>query len=151
MKPIEVLRKLNESISPDIAEAEYNEVLNEFRSFIESKYNCNGVEELKSQLENVTEEDLNEFFMDKFYDEDDMDKLNAEEDAVRSVYPPVTDESIFEPTPEDIEEMKYWYNDNPADLYAEKEREYDDGDTDWNAEHEADATERMERRYGGSD
>ena len=116
MKPIEVLRKLNESISPDIAETEYNEVLNEFRSFIESKYNCNGVEELKSQLENVTEEDLNEFFMDKFYDEDDMDKLNAEEDAVRSVYPPVTDESIFEPTPEDIEEMKYWYNDNPEDL-----------------------------------
>lgn len=142
MKPIEVLRKLNESVSPDIVETEYNEVLNEFRSFIESKYNCNGVEELKSQLENVTEEDLNEFFMDKFYDEDDMDKLNAEEDAVRSVYPPVTDESIFEPTPEDIEEMKYWNHDVP---------EYDDGDTDWNAEHEADATERMERRYGGSD
>lgn len=141
MKPIEVLRKLNESISPDIAETEYNEVLNEFRSFIESKYNCNGVEELKSQLENVTEEDLNEFFLDKFYDEDDMDKLNAEEDAVRSVYSPVTDESIFEPTPEDIEEMKYWGHDVP---------EYDDGDTDWNAEHEADAIERMERRYGGS-
>lgn len=141
MKPIEVLRKLNESISPDIVETEYNEVLNEFRSFIKSKYNCNGVGELKSQLENVTEEDLNEFFIDKFYDEDDIDKLNAEEDAVRSVYPPVTDESIFEPTPEDIEEMKYWNHDVP---------EYDDGDTDWNAEHEADATERMERRYGGS-
>lgn len=125
MKPISILNKLNESISPDVAETEYNKVLNEFRSFIENKYSCKDIEELKVQLENVTEEDINEFFTDKFYDEDDMDKLNAEEDAVRSVYPPVTDDSIFEPTPEDIEEMKYWYNDNPADLYAEKE--YDGG------------------------
>ena len=63
----------------------------------------------------------------KFYSnlerEDEVDELNNIEDAIRTVYPPQTsDESIFEPTSEDIEEMKYWYNDNPADLYAEKER-----------------------------
>ena len=74
-----------------------------------------------------------------------MDLVNKIEDVIRREYGVIADsndESIFEPTPEDIEEMKYWNHDVP---------EYDDGDTDWNAEHEADATERMERRYGGSD
>lgn len=33
--------------------------------------------------------------------------------------------------------------------YSSDETEYDDGDTNWAAEEEADATERMEKRYGG--
>ena len=125
MKPISILNKLNES-SIDQIEVKYNDVLNDFRSFIEAKYDTKSIEELKAQLQEVTEDDVNEFITDKFYDlerEDEVDELNNIEDAIRTVYPPQTsDESIFEPTSEDIEEMKYWYNDNPADLYAEKER-----------------------------
>lgn len=75
----------------------------------------------------VTDEDVNEYFTGMFYDiwdNDDLDSANAAEDIIRAEYH-VSDKS---------------------DDY-----EYDDGDTNWAAEEEADATERMERRYGSMD
>ena len=117
--------EINESVAPDIAEEKYNAEINEFRSFIEEKYGCKDVEELKQQLENVTEEDINEFCTDKFYDletEEDMDKLNDVEEVLRN---------------------QYGLLDSRSDDYEE----YDDGDTNWAAEEEADADERFENRY----
>ena len=71
----------------------------------------------------VTDEDVNEYFTGMFYDiwdNDDLDSANAAEDIIRAEYH-VSDKS---------------------DDY-----EYDDGDTNWAAEEEADALERFENRY----
>lgn len=74
----------------------------------------------------VTDEDVNEYFTGMFYDiwdNDDLDSANAAEDIIRAEYH-VSDKS---------DDYEY------------------DGDTNWAAEEEADATERMERRYGSMD
>lgn len=75
--------------------------------------------------DNITEEDLGDYFtgfVHEIESYEDIDELNRAEDFIRS---------------------KYNIIDN-ADDY----QEYDDGDTDWAAEEEADATERLEYRYG---
>ena len=75
--------------------------------------------------DNITEEDLGDYFtgfVHEIESDEDIDELNRAEDFIRS---------------------KYNIIDNTDDY-----QEYDDGDTDWAAEEEADAIERMERRYG---
>jgi len=53
-----------------------------------------------------------------------------------------------------VERVGDFYMQDPAeqqaaeDVYLDTLREYDDGDTDWLAEEEADALERLEYRYG---
>lgn len=102
----------------------FNEtVLRDFRLFLMDKYG----DEL---YQDVTDEDVNEYFTGMFYDiwdNDDFDTANAAEDIIRAEYH-VPDKSDY-------------YDDY----------EYDDGDTNWDAEEEADALERMERRYGSMD
>ena len=102
----------------------FNEtVLRDFRLFLMDKYG----DEL---YQDVTDEDVNEYFTGMFYDiwdNDDFDTANAAEDIIRAEYH-VPDKSDY-------------YDDY----------EYDDGDTNWDAEEEADALERMERRYGSID
>ena len=98
-----------------------NLVLRDFRLFLMDKYN-------DEFYKDVTEDDVNEYFTGMFYDivdSDDLDSANAAEDIIRA---------------------EYHLSDSKSDDY-----EYDDGDTNWAAEEEADAIERMERRYGGID
>ena len=76
--------------------------------------------------DNITEEDLGDYFtgfVHEIESDEDIEELNRAEDFIRS---------------------KYNIIDNSDDY-----REYDDGDTDWAAEEEADATERFENRYMG--
>ena len=100
----------------------FNEtVLRDFRLFLMDKYG----DEL---YQDVTDEDVNEYFTGMFYDiwdNDDFDTANAAEDIIRAEYH-VPDKSVY-------------YDDY----------EYDDGDTNWAAEEEADALERFENRYIG--
>lgn len=100
----------------------FNEtVLRDFRLFLMDKYG----DEL---YQDVTDEDVNEYFTGMFYDiwdNDDFDTANAAEDIIRAEYH-VPDKSDY-------------YDDY----------EYDDGDTNWAAEEEADALERFENRYIG--
>ena len=100
----------------------FNEtVLRDFRLFLMDKYG----DEL---YQDVTDEDVNEYFTGMFYDiwdNDDFDTANAAEDIIRAEYH-VPDKSDY-------------YDDY----------EYDDGDTNWAAEEEADALERFENRYMG--
>lgn len=75
--------------------------------------------------DNITEEDLGDYFtgfVHEIESDEDIEELNRAEDFIRS---------------------KYNIIDNTDDY-----QEYDDGDTNWAAEEEADAIERMERRYG---
>lgn len=113
--------KENKSI-PSMKDKDFNEtVLRDFRLFLMDKYG----DEL---YKDVTDEDVNEYFTGMFYDiwdNDDLDSANAAEDIIRAEY----------------------HLSDKSDNY----QEYDDGDTDWAAEEEADATERMERRYGSMD
>ena len=76
--------------------------------------------------DNITEEDLGDYFtgfVHEIESDEDIDELNRAEDFIRS---------------------KYNIIDNTDDY-----REYDDGDTDWAAEEEADALDRFENRYMG--
>ena len=74
--------------------------------------------------DNITEEDLGDYFtgfVHEIENDEDIDELNRAEDFIRS---------------------KYNIIDNTDDY-----QEYDDGDTDWAAEEEADALDRFENRY----
>lgn len=110
------------SYIPNMSDKDFRDlVLRDFRLFLMDKYN----DEL---YKDVTEDDVNEYFTGMFYDiidSDDLDSANAAEDIIRA---------------------EYHLSDSKSDDY-----EYDDGDTNWAAEEEADAIERMERRYGGID
>lgn len=94
-------------------------VLRDFRLFLMDRYD----DEL---YRDVTEDDVNDYFTGMFFemmDYDDLDSANAAEDIIRTEYH-ISDKS---------------------DDY----QEYDDGDTDWAAEEEADALDRFENRYMG--
>lgn len=117
-----------------LKEAEMKNVYTDFTDFISNKYGTKSQQDLENQLKHVSNEDVNEYFSDKFLDaehEEDIDNLNAQEELIRKTYnvpdSDYEDESIFEPTKEDLEEMKYWYNDNPSDLYeSQKLNEHND-------------------------
>lgn len=76
--------------------------------------------------DNITEEDLGDYFtgfVHEIENDEDIDELNRAEDFIRS---------------------KYNIIDNTDDY-----QEYDDGDTNWAAEEESDALDRLENRYMG--
>ena len=113
--------KESESIH-SMKDENFNEtVLRDFRLFLMDKYG----DEL---YKDVTDEDVNEYFTGMFYDiwdNDDLDSANAAEDIIRAEY--------------HISDKSDYYDDY----------EYDDSDTNWDAEEEADALERFENRYMG--
>ena len=118
-----IFNNLKESESiPSMKDENFNEtVLRDFRLFLMDKYG----DEL---YKDVTDEDVNEYFTGMFYDiwdNDDLDSANAAEDIIRAEY--------------HISDKSDYYDDY----------EYDDGDTNWAAEEEADALERLENRYMG--
>ena len=118
-----IFNNLKESESiPSMKDENFNEtVLRDFRLFLMDKYG----DEL---YKDVTDEDVNEYFTGMFYDiwdNDDLDSANAAEDIIRAEY--------------HISDKSDYYDDY----------EYDDGDTNWDAEEEADALERFENRYMG--
>ena len=120
-----IFNNLKESESiPSMKDENFNEtVLRDFRLFLMDKYG----DEL---YKDVTDEDVNEYFTGMFYDiwdNDDLESANAAEDIIRAEY--------------HLSDKSDYYDDY----------EYDDGDTNWDAEEEADALERMERRYGSMD
>ena len=98
-------------------------VMRDFQLYIEDKYNPETEEELQDRLSKVTEEDVNDYFTGMFYeivDTDDLDSANEAENIIRTAY----------------------------NLLDDDYQEYDDGDTNWAAEEEADAIDRLESRYG---
>ena len=102
-------------------------VMRDFQLYIEDKYDVETDEELQDRLSKVTEEDVNDYFTGMFYeivDTDDLDSANEAEKIIRNKY-------------------------GLTDISSEDYQEYDDGDTNWAAEEEADAIERLEYRYGG--
>ena len=113
----------SESI-PNMNDENFEEtVLRDFRLYLLDKYD----DELYSD---VTNDDINEYFTGMFYDiwdNDDLDSANEAEKIIRNKYNCLDSRD---------------FSDEP---------EYDDGDTNWAAEEEADAIERMERRYGSID
>ena len=118
-----IFNNLKESESiPSMKDENFNEtVLRDFRLFLMDKYG----DEL---YKDVTDEDVNEYFTGMFYDiwdNDDLDSANAAEDIIRAEY--------------HISDKSDYYDDY----------EYDDSDTNWDAEEEADALERFENRYMG--
>ena len=118
-----IFNNLKESESiPSMKDENFNEtVLRDFRLFLMDKYG----DEL---YKDVTDEDVNEYFTGMFYDiwdNDDLDSANAAEDIIRAEY--------------HLSDKSDYYDDY----------EYDDGDTNWDAEEEADALERFENRYMG--
>ena len=120
-----IFNSLRESESiPSMRDENFNEaVLKDFRLFLMDKYG----DEL---YKDVTDDDVNEYFTGMFYDiwdNDDLESANAAEDIIRAEY--------------HLSDKSDYYDDY----------EYDDGDTNWDAEEEADALERMERRYGSMD
>ena len=120
-----IFNNLKESESiPSMKDENFNEtVLRDFRLFLMDKYG----DEL---YKDVTDEDVNEYFTGMFYDiwdNDDLDSANAAEDIIRAEY--------------HISDKSDYYDDY----------EYDDGDTNWDAEEEADALERFENRYMGGE
>lgn len=120
-----IFNNLKESESiPSMKDENFNEtVLRDFRLFLMDKYG----DEL---YKDVTDEDVNEYFTGMFYDiwdNDDLESANAAEDIIRAEY--------------HLSDKSDYYDDY----------EYDDGDTNWAAEEESDALERMERRYGSMD
>lgn len=114
-------------LSEDVVDKQ--SILDDFNNFIKGKYGIYNNQDLADQLEHVSNEDVNEYFTDKFYDmetEDDLDNINSAEDIIRTEYSVPNgddDDSIFEPTPEDIEEMKYWYNDDPREYWDRQTKE----------------------------
>ena len=118
-----IFNNLKESESiPSMKDENFNEtVLRDFRLFLMDKYG----DEL---YKDVTDEDVNEYFTGMFYDiwdNDDLESANAAEDIIRAEY--------------HLSDKSDYYDDY----------EYDDGDTNWDAEEEADALERFENRYMG--
>ena len=118
-----IFNNLKESESiPSMKDENFNEtVLRDFRLFLMDKYG----DEL---YKDVTDEDVNEYFTGMFYDiwdNDDLDSANAAEDIIRAEY--------------HLSDKSDYYDDY----------EYDDGDTNWDAEEEADTLERFENRYMG--
>jgi len=117
-------RKVVKESITDINDPEFEDtVKRDFRLFLMDKYG----DELYSD---VTNDDINEYFTGMFYDiwdNDDLEAANEAEKIIRNTYN-CLDSRDF------------------SDDY-----EYDDGDTNFAAEEEADATERMERRYGSVD
>lgn len=98
-------------------------VMRDFQLYIEDKYNPETEEELQDRLNKITEEDVNDYFTGMFYeivDTDDLDSANEAENIIRTAY----------------------------NLLDDDYQEYDDGDTNWAAEEEADAIDRLESRYG---
>lgn len=122
---LNIFNSLKESESiPSMRDKNFNEtVLRDFRLFLMDKYG----DEL---YKDVTDDDVNEYFTGMFYDiwdNDDLESANVAEDIIRAEY--------------HLSDKSGYYDDY----------EYDDGDTNWDAEEEADALERMERRYGSMD
>lgn len=118
-----IFNSLRESESiPSMRDENFNEaVLRDFRLFLMDKYG----DEL---YKDVTDDDVNEYFTGMFYDiwdNDDLESANAAEDIIRAEY--------------HLSDKSDYYDDY----------EYDDGDTNWAAEEEADALERFENRYMG--
>ena len=110
--------RITEGSIPSIYDKNFADyVLRDFRLFLMDRYD----DEL---YKDVTEDDVNDYFTGMFFemvDYDDLDSANAAEDIIRAEYH-ISDKS---------------------DDY----QEYDDGDTDWAAEEEADALDRFENRY----
>lgn len=110
--------RITEGSIPSIHDKNFVDyVLRDFRLFLMDRY---GDESYKD----VTEDDVNDYFTGMFFeimDYDDLDSANAAEDIVRT---------------------EYHISDNSDDY-----QEYDDGDTNWAAEEEADALDRFENRY----
>ena len=64
-------------------------VLRDFQLFMEDKYNIATKRDLARVLEQVSEEDINEYFTDMFYDifdEDDLESANEAEKIIRDKY-----------------------------------------------------------------
>ena len=112
--------RITEGSIPNMRDENFADyVLRDFRLFLMDRYD----DEL---YRDVTEDDVNDYFTGMFFeimDYDDLDSANAAEDIIRA---------------------EYHISDNTDDY-----QEYDDGDTDWAAEEEADALERFENRYMG--
>ena len=92
----------------------------DFQVYLEDKYDIKSFEELDNLK--VTNDDVNDYFTGLFYeifDEDDLDTANEAEKIIRNKY-------------------------GLTDIRSEDYQEYDDGDTNWAAEEEADAVERLE-------
>lgn len=114
-----LLEAITRNLKSDLKEADNTQLDRDFQDFIKEKYGITSVEDLADQLEHLTEDDVNEFFTDRFYDinsEEELNNLNKDEDYIRINYQvgPVEEED-FEPTPEDLEDMRYWYNDDPRE------------------------------------
>lgn len=124
LKLFESLNSANSATDPKFKET----VLRDFKNFIEDKYDIKNFNELNRKLKNLSEKDIDDYFTGMFYeiaDTGDTESVGLAREII-------------------IDEF------GVLDTYSD-DYEYDDGDTNWAAEEEADALERMERRYGSMD
>ena len=116
---LSIINALNESLT----ETQNNSDEKSFYDYVVEDFNTY-LDHNNISPDNITEEDLGDYFtgfVHEIENDEDIDELNRAEDFIRS---------------------KYNIIDNTDDY-----QEYDDGDTDWAAEEEADALDRFENRY----
>lgn len=120
--------RITESSMMSINDPDFEKtVLRDFQLFMEDKYNIATKRDLARALENVTEEDINEYFTDMFYeifDEDDLESANAAEKIIRDRYYAVEelDESV-DTARIDFKKLYDVYKNNPDDTYDYMEEE----------------------------
>ena len=64
-------------------------VLDDFTEYISYKYDCDSLVDTEKQLNNVSEDDVNDYFSGKFYDienGEDLDDLNKAEEIIRAKF-----------------------------------------------------------------
>ena len=116
---LSIINALNESLTETQADSDERS----FYDYVVEDFNTY-LDHNNISPDNITEEDLGDYFtgfVHEIESDEDIEELNRAEDFIRS---------------------KYNIIDNTDDY-----QEYDDGDTDWAAEEEADALDRFENRY----
>ena len=101
-------------------------VLRDFLIYLDDRYGVETLEDAERVRHNVSNKDINDYFTGLFpeiFDYDDEETAIEAEKIIRNKY-------------------------GILDSREPSEPEYDDGDTNWTAEEEADATERLENKYG---
>lgn len=119
-------------------------VLDDFTEYISYKYDCDSLTDTEKQLNNVSEDDVNDYFSGKFYDienGEDLDDLNRAEEIIRQKYNLV--DSLNESHSDE------YCNLAASDFVADKM--YDEFGNDWRNMPEdeiLDAVRRYTNEYG---
>lgn len=94
------MKQLEEGSLINLNDPNFKDTLDrDFRIFIEGRYDIKTNEELEEKMKNITEEDINAYFTDMFYDivdEEDLDSSNAGEEYIRDKYLSSREEVSFD-------------------------------------------------------